>query len=440
MKDNATARPRSLRRLAALAALIPLLLGTTAQSSMNTPSMPAGASRDTISTVTSTPLPPDFDVRRFEAMAQALVADRQVPGMAMAIVHDGRILSAKGYGVTDMQAPRPVDSHTVFRLASLSKGFASAMTGLLIDEGALRWDSKVTQYLPSFRLNDPGAAQQVTVADLLSHRLGLPSNAYDRDLERYVDYRTLAGKLAEPRLRCEPGTCYAYQNVAFSLVGDVVFAATGDFYSQEVRKRLFQPLGMNDASLGLEAIESSPSWARPHIRTRGGWASVSPKPTYYQLPPAAGVNASASDMAQWLLAQTGHRPDVLSAPLLATMHAPVVDTPGRMGSPWRRERIGYAGYALGWRVYDYAGHRMAYHGGVVQGYRGMIAVIPDRDIGVVVLWNSNSGLPSGLMPMILDSALGLPERKWLDVDYDDQSLSGLPAPRERLHAVAHAGH
>ncbi|MCF7222548.1 beta-lactamase family protein [Lysobacter sp. TLK-CK17T] len=410
--------------MAALAVLLPLALGSTAQTPPHWGSTPSGSSLpDPVSTTSATPLPPAFNVARFEAMARHLAADNRVPGLAMAIVHDGKVLSARGYGVTDMQNAAPVDGHTVFRLASLSKGFASTMAGLLINDGTLRWDSKVTQYLPDFRLNDAHSTQQVTVADLLSHRLGLPYNTYDRDLERYVDYRTLANRLSDAPLKCQPGTCYAYQNVAFSLIGDIVFAATGDFYSQEVQRRLFKPLGMNDASLGLEGIEGSPSWARPHVRTRGGWVSVSPKPTYYQLPPAAGVNASASDMAQWLIAQTGHRPDVISAPLLATLHEPLVDTPGEMRSSWRRERVHSAGYALGWRVYDYAGQRMIYHGGAVQGYRGMIALLPERDLGVVVMWNSESALPSGLMPTILDSALGLPERRWLDIDLDESMFT-----------------
>lgn len=423
MKDKATIRSRTPGRLAALAVLLPLALGSTAQTP---PPLDPGrpAAGNTVSTTTATPLPPGFDVARFEAMAQHLAADNRVPALAVAIVHDGRVLSARGYGVTDMQNAAPVDGHTVFRLASLSKGFASTMAGLLINDGTLRWDSKVNQYLPDFQLKDANATGQVTVADLLSHRLGLPYNTYDRDLERYVDYRTLARRLSDAPLKCEPGTCYAYQNVAFSLIGDVVFAATGKFYSQEVQRRLFKPLGMNDASLGLEGIEGSPSWARPHVRTRGGWVSVSPKPTYYQLPPAAGVNASASDMAQWLIAQTGHRPDVISAPLLATLHEPLVDTPGEMRSSWRRERLSSAGYALGWRVYDYAGQRMIYHGGAVQGYRGMIALLPQRDLGVVVMWNSESGLPSGLMPTIIDSALGLPPHRWLDIDIDETAYSG----------------
>ncbi|WP_428992270.1 serine hydrolase domain-containing protein [Pseudoxanthomonas suwonensis] len=365
------------------------------------------------------PVAPGFDVARFEALAEQLVQGQRIPGMAMAIVHNGRVLSARGYGVTDVVRPQPVDSHTVFRLASLSKAFAGTMTGLLVNDGSLRWDSKVSDYVPGFQLAEPGYADQVTVADLLSHRVGLKAhNAYDRDIEGNAEYYQVAQKLGAAPLTCPPGQCYAYQNVAFSLVGDVVFAASGTFYEQAVQRRLLEPLGMNDASLGLAGIESSPRWARPHVRSRNGWVSVSPKPTYYRLPPAAGVNASISDMAQWLLAQTGHRPDVLSAPLLATLHAPVVSTPGEMRSGWRRDRVHAASYALGWRVFDYAGEQVVFHAGAVQGYRGLTAVLPDRDLGIAILWNSESSLPSGLLPTIIDRAVGLPAQRWLDVDTD----------------------
>jgi len=183
-----------------------------------------------------------------------------------------------------------------------------------------------------------------------------------------------------------------------------------------VARRIFKPLGMNDASLGLAGIQASSRWARPHVRSRNGWVSLTPKPTYYRVAPAAGVNASASDMAQWLLAHTGHRPDVLPAPLLATLHSSLINTPGEMRSGWRRERLHSAGYALGWRAYDYAGHQVVFHGGAVQGYRGAMALLPEQDLGVVILWNSKSGLPSGLLPTILDSALGLQGGQWLDDD------------------------
>lgn len=415
--------------------LMPLALGTTAQDlPTHAQVVPAAAEPMTVfprptdgrpeqrpPPSTAKPLPSSFDVREFEAMAQALVADQRVPGLALAIVHNGRVLSARGYGITDVRAAEPVDAHTVFRLASLSKSFAGTIAGVLVSEGALRWDSKVVDYMPGLRLVNPGAAQQVTVADVLSHRVGLPRHTYDRDIEAGTDYTTLVQRLSAANMSCAPGDCYGYQNVAFSLVGDVVFATSGQFFSEAVSRRLFKPLGMNDASYGLDGIQASPRWAKPHVRASRGWTSLMPKPTYYRVAPAAGVNASISDMAQWLIAHTGHRPDVLPAPLLATLHSPIVGTPGEMRSragSWRSERLNAAGYGLGWRVYDYAGHRVVFHGGAVQGYRGVMAMVPESDFGMVVLWNSESSLPSGLMPTILDRALGLQQHRWLDVDID----------------------
>ncbi|MGV8930791.1 MAG: serine hydrolase domain-containing protein [Luteimonas sp.] len=414
-----------------LGLLLPIAVVTPAQTPLhwNSPSTPAVTASAAVPTQPATIpayMPPveavmqpaaGFDVRQFEAIAQELVANQRVPGLAMAIVQDGRILSARGYGITDVSDAEPVDAHTVFRLASLSKAFAGTITGLLVNEGSLRWDSRVADYMPDLEFSQPGAARQLTVAEVLSQRVGLTHNTYDRDLERNVDYNTLVQKLAYAPMTCAPGECYGYQNIAFSLIGNVVFGATGQFYSEAVSRRIFKPLGMNDASYGLEGIQASARWARPHVRAGGGWKSLVPKPSYYRVAPAAGVNASISDMAQWLIAQSGHRTDVLPAPLLATLHAPLVATPSEIrGASWRHQRLNAAGYAIGWRVYDYAGHRVIFHGGAVQGYRGVIAMMPQRDIGVVLLWNSDSSLPTGLLPTILDRAIGLPAQRWLDVD------------------------
>lgn len=432
MKDRPERRrprcPRIVLLGMGLGMLLPLTLSSTAQTALRWEQAPANtptasyspptqplAYRSNLADQRVLPLAPGFDVAEFEKLAAGLTVGQRVPGISMAIVQNGRILSARGFGVTDVTAPQSVDGHTVFRLASLSKAFAGTMAGLLVNDGALRWDSRVQDFVPGFQLSNPAATDRVTVADLLSHRVGLQAyNAFDRDIEANVDYYGVSRKLAYAPLSCTPGQCFAYQNVAFSVIGDVVFAATGSFYDQAVDRRIFKPLGMNDASLGLAGIENSARWARPHVRSRNGWVSVMPKPTYYRLPPAAGVNASASDMAQWLLAQTGHRPDVLPAPLLATLHAPIIYTPGQTSSGWRRERIQSASYALGWRVFDYAGRQVVFHAGAVQGYRGLMALVPERDLGIAIMWNSDSALPSGLLPTILDRAMGLPTQQWLD--------------------------
>src|SRR3546814_5570493 len=128
--------------------------------------------------------------------------------------------------------------------------------------------------MPPRQFSDPGPAQQLPVAGVLSQRVGLTRNADDRDLERNVDYKTLVRKLADAPMKCAPGECYSYQNVAFSLVGNVVYGASGQFFSEAVTRRIFKPLGMDDAGYGLEGIEASPSWARPHVRAGGGWRSL----------------------------------------------------------------------------------------------------------------------------------------------------------------------
>lgn len=406
-----------------IAALLPLAAGSVTQNTGHwggqvarqaspADALPAPLPEAPVQTISPST---SLDIPRLESYAEALVEGGRIPGLAMAIVQGGKIVSMRGYGITDTRDPLPVDAHTVFRLASLSKSFAGTMAGILVNDGVLRWDSHLTDYVPSFQMSASGAAEQVTVADLLSHRTGLTRNAFDRDLEANAEYHDLTLKIANAPMTCAPGQCYAYQNVAFSLIGDIVFATTGRFYSESVASRIFKPLGMNDASYGLEGLQASARWAKPHVRGRGGWASLTPKPTYYRVAPAAGVNASISDMAQWLLAHSGHRPDVLPAPLLATLHAPLINTPTELhGSAWRRARLTSAGYALGWRDYHYAGHDIVFHGGAVQGYRGMMALLPEQDLGLVVLWNSESPLPSGLLPTILDAALGLPAGQWLD--------------------------
>lgn len=384
-----------------------------AKAAQQQPAQPAAAPQPPRSRV------PDVTAaaRQMEHLAEQLVVRKNLPGLAMAIVQDGKVVSMKGYGRTGGPGYSPVGTDTVFRLASLSKAFAATLSAELVAEGAMEWDDPIINKLPAFKLRDYASSSKVTVRDVLSHRVGLTRNTYDRDLESNQPYPLLAEKLATAPMACTPGDCYAYQNIAYSLIGDVVFASTGDFYSHQVEKKIFHPLGMYSSTYGKEALEHSPSWARPHVRGRGGWVAVEPKESYYRVPPAAGVNSSIHDMALWLNAQLGHRPDVLTQTMLDAVHTPQVSTPGELrGSGWRRDRLNHAWYAMGFRVFDYMGHTMVFHGGAVQGYRGLIAFMPREDVGIVVLWNSESAAPSGLLPSFMDRALGLPNHDWLGVE------------------------
>lgn len=357
------------------------------------------------------------DSKRVERLARRVVTEARIPGLAMAVVQNGKVVSAYGFGVVSSTDRQPITADTTFRIASLSKSFAGTLSAMLVSDGVLSWDARINTYLPAFKLANMKSAENLTVMDILSHRVGLPYNALDRSLEADEPFPLLVAQLDQAPVICAPGDCYAYQNIAFSLIGDVVFAVTGDFYYHLVEKRLFHPLGMRGATYGRDALEASPSWARPHVRSRGRWTPVRPKETYYRVPPAAGVNASVNDMTQWLIAQSGHRPDVLPQPLLDTIHKEQVRTPDQLrGSRWRRDRLRDAHYATGWRVMDYAGHPLLYHAGAVQGYRAIMGILPERDLGVVILWNSESGAPSGLFPTLLDKALQLPATDWLEFE------------------------
>jgi len=340
-----------------------------------------------------------------------------VAGMATAVVIDDKVVFEDTIGYADTKTKEPVTPDTVFRLASLSKAFATGITAILVQDGKLSWDTRLVNVLPFFKLKNVPDTQQASVADILGQRLGLPRNTYDNMLEDDVPYAELVRKLDQVDMTCGVGQCYGYQNVAFSLIGDVIYATTGDFFYRLVNTRIFQPLGMKTASYGRDALESSKSWARPHRATTHGWVPFEPNEAYYHVAPAAGVNASLHDMEHWLIAQMGGRPDVLSPASLSVLHTPGVPTPGELHStPWRSARLTAAHYALGWRVFTYGGETLIYHAGAVAGYRTMIGFFPKYQAGVVTLWNSTGPGPSGLMPMVFDGLLGLPHVDWAGIE------------------------
>lgn len=380
--------------------------------------------------------PPKVDAKAVAKDIQPFMADLdrwidqieeagQVSGLAVAVVQGTEVVHERTLGYADADSKEKIGTDTVFRLASLSKAFATTLSGLLIENGLLHWDTTISSVLPTFALADLDSGNKLTIADILSHRVGLPRNTYDNLLEQDQPYPLLIERLAEVPMSCPVGECYAYQNIAFSLIGDITYAVTGDFYYHEVEKRIFHPLGMSSATYGRDALEHSEHWARPHRRNGKSWKAFLPSETYYRMPPAAGVNASLHDMEKWLIAQMGGRPDVLSAQLLETLHKPLVETPHDLRStPWRRGRLLDAQYALGWRVYQYAGEPLVFHAGAVQGYRAMIGFLPNRQVGVVMLWNCESAAPSGLMPMLFDRYLGLPAVDWAGVGTSVSQGSG----------------
>lgn len=312
-----------------------------------------------------------------------------VPGAALVVVADGRVQLVMSYGVRKEGTGEPVTDDTVFRLASVSKTFAAAAAGILVDRNELHWNTRIRSRLKNVRFKDPDYGRRITVANLLSQTTGLVPQAYTNLLEDNIPYRTIVHRLREVNFICPPGTCYSYQNVAFSLAGDVIHSVTGEPYEQFVRQTLFKPLAMRTASFGLHAFLSNPNHATPHIWRRSHWQPVTVKGDYYHVAPAAGINASINDMRQWLLAQLGQRPDVLPIALLDKLQARVIRTT-HMQAHYRNIReLGKVSYGLGWRIFDYGQNRnYVHHGGWVEGTLSEIVFNRDLQLGLVFLTNS----------------------------------------------------
>jgi beta-lactamase class C len=189
---------------------------------------------------------------------------------------------------------------------------------------------------------------------------------------------------------CAPGKCYGYQNSIFSLVEPVVAQATRNDYSTLVEERIFKPLDMTTASFGYDAFVNNPNHAEPHARRKGRWTTIPVQPNYYRAAPAAGVNASILDMAKWLQAQLGGRPDVIPLEMLSELLQPRVETRRETYRKEWKNIISDAHYGLGWRVYQLGDEQLVYHGGWVSGFRADVAFSPKHDIGIVVLINAES--------------------------------------------------
>jgi beta-lactamase class C len=369
-----------------------------------------------------------IDYPRLDERLQRLIGEPSMVGLAVAVVENGEIRFLKGYGVTEAGGADPVTVDTIFRWASVSKGVAGNMVAKLAGEGRLSLYEPVAKYAPSLRL--PGGNEhRATVSDLLSHRLGLFSHAYDGKLEDGTDPRLLRASLAQLNAICSPGQCHAYQNVAYDAASEIVEKLTGKPYEQVVREQLFLPLGMSSASMSREALVTARSWARPH---RGGKTSrpVEVTEPYYRVPAAGGVNSSIKDLALWMQAQMGLEPDVLSPKVLAAVQSPRAATPGEMGRMRRfRERLTKATYGLGWRVYDYSGQTVVGHRGGVTGYRSLVMFDPARKSGVVALWNSSAKEPGGIEFEVMDMVYGLPFKDWIGLD-SKGAVPPVPEPIE----------
>jgi CubicO group peptidase (beta-lactamase class C family) len=361
--------------------------------------------------------PPDLDVYAARALKTF-----DVPGLSIAIVKDGKTLFAKGYGVRKIGASTPVDENTLFGIGSNTKAFTSAALASLVDAHKISWDDPVYQRLPGFQMYDPYVSHEMTIRDLLTHRSGMglgegdllfwPHTTFTRD---DIIYRLRFMKPASSfRSR------FAYDNLMYIAAGQIIPAVTGKSWEDYIREKILVPLGMNTTNLSNAAFKSTDNYAFPHSKVDGKLKVID----FVNLDnagPAGSINSSVSEMAKWITLQLhrGKFPNsdnrLFSEAQSHQMWSPQTILPIGDGSgPLASLRPHFADYALGWGLRDYHGRKLVGHTGGVAGFVSRVMLVPEENLGVVILTNAESaGAFDSILFHILDHYFGLPATDWI---------------------------
>ena len=382
--------------------------------------------------------PPGLDAR-VEAAMQAY----GTPGFAVAIVEDGKVVHAKGYGVRKLGSPERVDADTIFPTGSTGKAVTTAAIAILVDEGKLGWDDKVIDHLPDFRMHDPWVTREMTVRDLLVHRSGLGLGAGDL---LYVPRTSRSRADVVRALRhIAPATSfrsgYAYDNILYVVAGELIATVSGQSWESFIRDRVFRAAGMEDSVSDEAARFANPNRAHPHARIDGRVRGLG---TQVVLPereglgqvaaPAGGLSSSANDLARWLQVQLAHGAlpggegkRLYSEASAREMWTPQVLTPVRAYPPPISDMTPqFSSYALGWSVQDYRGVKTVQHGGAVFGVLTMVVLVPDHKLGFSLQMSSEDyPVMRGVMNELLDHYLGFPKRDWVAAfgEWNDSRLA-----------------
>ena len=332
------------------------------------------------------------------------VASGEIVGAGVSIVKGDSILVSKGFGKRKSGGTDKVDGETIFRLGSLSKGFAGVLAADLEDEGKIQWSDKVRDFIPDFQLGDSKNTDKITLAHILSHTSGTPYHSFTNLVDAGIPLQEIARQFKDVKPISEPGALYSYQNAMFSLSSEMMRKVTGEDIADALQSRFFNPLEMCSTTTDYEILSNSPDIALPHVRTRRGWRSTKLTDSYHNAIAAGGINASAGDMAKWMRFLLGHNPEIMNKAALKEAFNPFIalSENNKYYQRWPGHLRSY--YGFGWRIHKFweggntAEKTMWHHGGSVNHFRNEIAVYPDADLGICVLLNSNSRLARTVIP------------------------------------------
>jgi CubicO group peptidase (beta-lactamase class C family) len=383
-------------------------------------------------------------LRGFDAYVVKALRDWGCPGLAIAVVKNDSVVFAKGYGERKLDSKLPVDERTIFGIASCTKAFTAASLAMLVDEGKIQWDDPVTKYLTGFQLYDPYVTREIRVQDLLCHRSGLP--AFGGDLIWWGSTRNRDEILRRVQFVKQASSFrshYAYQNIMFIAAGAIIPAVTGKSWSDFVTERILMPLGMNSSFASMPALESITNIATPHMRIDGKTQPIAWRNADNGAG-AIGVNSNVLDLAQWIRLQLGRGTyqgkQLFSAGASEEMWSPQTIIPVTPPTPPLPAFLKsyFSAYGLGWALTEYRGRMLVRHYGETDGMSSVVALLPEENIGVVILTNLHTtSLHTALSYRIFDAYLGVKPEDWsalyLKIRYDEEEKAR--AEEERLQGL-----
>lgn len=345
------------------------------------------------------------------------------PGFAIALIEGDQIRYMKGYGVRAYGQEEPITTETLFQIGSVTKGMTATLVAQLISEGKLNFDDKIIKYFPDFKYCDEEHTQNLTIKDVLSHRSGLPGYAGDVDIQAGKYFQDVLPTLVDLTPIAPLKEKFSYQNVLYCVPGQITEKVVKKDMNTLFQEKLFNPLKLKNASLGINALNTSNNKALSH-KVGQTFTRVLPYSEFgYRIPYAGGVNMSIEDLAQYAQLHINrgkiNGQTYIPETIIDELHKVQIDTTGSERRPYYKnfypkERVKNTGYGLGWRIYDWNAQKAIGHGGFVNGQLSMISFLPNQKIGIVVLANAATPLGTTIRSYLFDRYLDLNDIDWLD--------------------------
>jgi len=360
---------------------------------------------------------PDYSVeiqdalQQFDNFVTKEVTESGTIGAAVVITYKNQVAFLKCFGVRRAGGNDSINENTVFRLASVSKTITGVLAGILSEENIVSLDDKIVDYIPGFKLKDNASTNSLSVRNILSHTSGLIPHAYDNLIEEHVPFETVMTRLKDVDISAPPGEIYGYQNVVFSLYDTVTVVKTQKRFEETLSEKVFNPFHMKNASVGFDAFENNENKAYPHYGSKSHFRSLKLNNRYYSTAPAAGINASISDMENFLLTLLDDSSKVVDNDIKETVFTPQVVSPLNRNYFRHWKNVRSKQYAIGWRTVEYKNRNVAYHGGYVRGYRAEIALCFDENVGIAYLSNSPNSIGTKIVPSFLNLFFDLKDGK-----------------------------